>query len=71
MLVEKNVPLQSYNTFGISAKALSLVRLTSEADVKAMLSDPDITVAEVAKRMNVAPATLYRHLPGGRGGANG
>lgn len=41
------------------------------AAAKAMLSDPDITVAEVAKRINVSPATLYRHLPGGRGGANG
>lgn len=40
MLVEKNVPLQSYNTFGIVAKALSLVRLASEADVNALLSDP-------------------------------
>lgn len=33
---------------------------------KALLGDPDITVAEVAKRMNVAASTLYRHLPGGR-----
>jgi transposase-like protein len=35
-----------------------------------MLSDPAITVAEVAKRMNVAPATLYRRLPGGRSGVS-
>jgi DNA invertase Pin-like site-specific DNA recombinase len=34
---------------------------------KAMLSDPDITMEEVAKRLQVAPSTLYRHLPGGRG----
>jgi DNA invertase Pin-like site-specific DNA recombinase len=34
---------------------------------KAMLSDPDITMEEVAKRLRVAPSTLYRHLPGGRG----
>lgn len=33
---------------------------------KALLRDPDITVEEVAKRLNVAPSTLYRHLPGGR-----
>lgn len=42
----------------------------STADIaaaKAMLRDPEITVAEVAKRMNISPATLYRHLPGGRG----
>jgi len=33
---------------------------------KAMLTDPDITVEEVAKRLNVVASTLYRHLPGGR-----
>jgi DNA invertase Pin-like site-specific DNA recombinase len=38
------------------------------AAAKAMLSDPDITVEEVAKRFNVAPSTLYRHMPGGKGG---
>ena len=40
MLVEKNVPLQSYNTFGIVAKALQLTRITSEADIRAVLQDP-------------------------------
>ena len=40
MLVEKNVPLQSFNTCGIVAKALSLVRLHDEADVDAVLADP-------------------------------
>lgn len=39
------------------------------AAAKAMLSDPEITVAEVAKRLNVSAATLYRWLPGGRGAA--
>jgi DNA invertase Pin-like site-specific DNA recombinase len=38
------------------------------AAAKAMLSDPEITVDEVARRLGVGPATLYRHLPGGRGG---
>jgi DNA invertase Pin-like site-specific DNA recombinase len=33
---------------------------------KALLADPDSTVEEAAKRLNVAPSTLYRHLPGGR-----
>ena len=37
------------------------------AAARAMLADPDITVEEVARRLGVAPATLYRHLPGGRG----
>jgi len=39
MLVEKNVSLQSFNTFGIVAKALSLVRITSELDMAAVLAD--------------------------------
>ncbi len=33
---------------------------------KALLKDHNITVEEVAKRLSVAPSTLYRHLPGGR-----
>ncbi len=33
---------------------------------RAMLRDPNLTVNDVAKRLAVAPATLYRHLPGGR-----
>jgi len=33
---------------------------------KAMLSDPNITVEQVAQRLGVAPSTLYRHMPGGR-----
>jgi len=37
------------------------------AAARAMLSDPEITVEAVAKRLGVAPSTLYRHLPGGRG----
>lgn len=37
------------------------------AAAKALLTDPDITVNEVARRLKVAPSTLYRHLPGGRG----
>ena len=38
------------------------------AAARAMLRDPEITVDQVAKRMDVAPSTLYRHLPGGRSG---
>jgi len=33
---------------------------------KAMLADPALTVADVARQLRVAPSTLYRHLPGGR-----
>jgi DNA invertase Pin-like site-specific DNA recombinase len=36
------------------------------AAARAMLSDPEITVEEVAARLKVAPSTLYRHIPGGR-----
>ena len=45
MLVEKNVPLQSCNTFGIVAKALHLIRIGSEADVAAVLQDPALRAA--------------------------
>lgn len=34
--------------------------------IKALLADDQITVAEVAKRVGVSPATLYRYFPGGR-----
>ena len=44
--------------------ALSKSDLTA---AKAMLRDPAITVNEVAKRLRISPATLYRYLPGGRG----
>ncbi|MFN4360212.1 MAG: UDP-N-acetylmuramate dehydrogenase [Hylemonella sp.] len=42
MLVEKNVPLQPYNTFRIVARAQTLVRVLREADVQALLADPEL-----------------------------
>jgi DNA invertase Pin-like site-specific DNA recombinase len=36
------------------------------AAAKALLADPSITVEDVAARLHVSPATLYRHIPGGR-----
>ncbi len=42
MLVEKNVPLQAFNTFHIVAKAHTLVRIASEADVHALLAHPEL-----------------------------
>jgi DNA invertase Pin-like site-specific DNA recombinase len=33
---------------------------------KSLLQDPKITVEEIAKRMNIAPSTLYRYFKGGR-----
>lgn len=37
--------------------------------VRAMLADPTITVQDVARRLDVSPATLYRHLPAARSAA--
>jgi DNA invertase Pin-like site-specific DNA recombinase len=37
------------------------------AAARALLADPNITVEDVAQRLQVAASTLYRHLPGGRG----
>lgn len=34
--------------------------------VRAMLADPSIPVTEIAKRVSVSPATLYRHFPAAR-----
>ena len=42
MLVEKNVPLQFSNTFGIVAKALSLVRIGGESALAEILADPSL-----------------------------
>ncbi len=39
MILEQNVPLQSYNTFGIAARAEALVRVRSEDDLRAVLQD--------------------------------
>ncbi|NKC13644.1 MAG: helix-turn-helix domain-containing protein [Gammaproteobacteria bacterium] len=37
------------------------------AAASALLADPNLTVSEVAARLNTSPATLYRYLPkGGR-----
>ncbi len=38
------------------------------AAAKAMLADPEIRVEDVATHLKVSPATLYRHVPGGRSG---
>jgi len=41
MLVEKQVSLQPYNSFGIAARAQQLARIRSEADVRALMGAPD------------------------------
>ena len=40
MIVEQNVALQPYNSFGIVARAQHLVRVHDDADVAAVLADP-------------------------------
>jgi UDP-N-acetylmuramate dehydrogenase len=42
MLVEPNYPLQAHNSFGIAAKALQLVRVKTEADLLAVLTDTEL-----------------------------
>ena len=37
MIVERNVPLQPLNTFGIAARADTLVRVRAEDDVRDLL----------------------------------
>ena len=44
MLVENNVALQSLNSFGIAARAHRLVRVRSEADIRALLEPQDAPV---------------------------
>ena len=45
MLVEKNVPLQAFNTFHIVARAHALVRIASEVDVQEVLHSPEWVAA--------------------------
>ena len=37
------------------------------AAARALMREPGITMRDIARRLKVAPSTLYRHLPGGRG----
>ena len=41
MIVERNVPLQPHNSFGIVAKARALVRVRAAADVQQLLADAE------------------------------
>ena len=41
MLIEKNVPLQSCNSFGVVAKAYRLVRIASQVDLETLVADPE------------------------------
>ncbi len=46
MLVEKNVPLQPYNSFHIVAKAFSLVRVTQVTDLAAVQASPELAAQQ-------------------------
>ena len=48
-------------------------RIVKDKDIaaaRAMLADPTLTMEDVAERLHISPATLYRHLPGGRSRLN-
>jgi len=75
MLVEKNVPLQPLNTFHIVARAQALARVRGEADVLALLADPDWGVepkfvlgggSNVVLTGDVKPLVLKVEIPGRR-----
>ena len=34
---------------------------------KALMADDQLSMSEIARQVGVAPSTLYRTLPGGRG----
>ena len=64
MNLEKNVPLQPYNTFGIAAKAHMLLRVWGESDLRAVLAD--LQLATLPRQVLGAGAENRsgRHAPG-------
>ena len=68
MKIESNVPLQPYNTFGIAAKALQLVRVTQTEAVPALLREtPKHFIVESGAGENwhdFVAWTLDQGLPG-------
>ena len=75
MFPERNVPLQALNTFGIAARAHTLVRVRSEADVLAVLADPVLGPApkfvlgggsNIVLTGDVKPVVLKVEVPGRR-----
>lgn len=75
MLVEKNVPLQPYNSFHIVAKAFSLVRVTQVTDLAEVLADRDLAAlpkfvlgggSNIVLTGDVRPLVLKVEIPGRR-----
>ncbi len=58
--------LQAARAHGRTGGRLPALKAKDLAAAKAMLKDPQITVVEIAKRLDVAASTLYRHLPRAR-----
>jgi AcrR family transcriptional regulator len=50
----------------LTRQTVAALKAKDLAAAKALLQDPEITVLEVARRLGVAPSTLYRHLPRAR-----
>ena len=75
MLVEKNVPLQPYNSFRIVAKAHSLVRVKSVEDLQRVIADPALAAqpkfvlgggSNVVLTGDVKPLVLKMEIAGRR-----
>ncbi|WPB55134.1 UDP-N-acetylmuramate dehydrogenase [Xylophilus sp. GOD-11R] len=75
MQTERNVPLQSYNTFGIVARAHRLVRIGAEADLQAVLADAELAAvpkfvlgggSNIVLTGDVRPLVLKVEVPGVR-----
>jgi len=75
MIVQRNVPLQPHNSFGIVARAQQLVRIADEADVAAILADPVLRQmpkfvlgggSNIVLTGDVKPLVLKVEIPGRR-----
>jgi UDP-N-acetylmuramate dehydrogenase len=75
MIVEQNVPLQPHNTFGIVARARTLVRVRDDGDLQAVLAHPELGAApkfvlgggsNIVLTGDVKPVVLKVEVPGRR-----
>ena len=66
MLVEKNAPLQQYNTFGIMARAMNLVRVQAPQDIRDFLAQPPLGASR--QGVVLAPGTWHHALLAVEGG---
>ncbi len=75
MFIERNVPLQPLNTFGIAARAATLVRVRGDDDVRTVLADPGLAAqprfvlgggSNIVLTGDVKPVVLKVEVPGRR-----